>query len=130
MKASIGSYILAGGAAVSLAAVILYRSAYSTSSNAYIFIIAGIVVAVLAALGSMKSGTKLLNWCGPVASCLMAVGLAWSLTSMVDAIGYVISGLYNASTLTTYITFCVVGGIGWLLYVLSSFTGVVKAKKE
>ena len=31
--------------------------------------------------------------------------------------GAVISGLFNASTLTSYITFCVVAGIGWLLYV-------------
>ena len=30
---------------------------------------------------------------------------------------YVISGLFNASTLTSYITFCAVAGIGWLLYV-------------
>lgn len=44
---------------------------------------------------------------------------------MVDAIGYVISGLYQFSLLQTYITFAICGGIAWVLFLVSSFMNVV-----
>ena len=76
------------------------------------------------ALGAVKS-SKLANWGGFCAAVLMMAGLAWSLTAMVDAIGYVISGLYQFSLLQSYITFAICGGIAWVLFLVSSFMNVV-----
>ena len=124
-KKSIGFYILAAAAVVSVISIVLYGSAMNKTTNAYIFMIAAAVVAVAAlALGAVKS-SKLANWGGCCAAVLMMAGLAWSLTAMVDAIGYVISGLYQFSLLQTYITFAICGGIAWVLFLVSSFMNVV-----
>ena len=87
--------------------------------------IAAAVVAIAALALGVATGNKLANWGGFCAAVLMMAGLAWSLTVMVDAIGYVISGLYQFSLLQTYITFVVCGCIAWVMFLISSFMNVV-----
>ena len=124
-KKSVGFFVLAAAAVVSVISIVLYGSAMNKTTNAYIFMIAAAVVAAAAlALAAAKS-SKLANWGGFCAAVLMMAGLAWSLTAMVDAIGYVISGLYQFSLLQTYITFVVCGCIAWVLFLISSFMNVV-----
>lgn len=126
-KVSLGFIILVAAAAVSAVSLVLYRTAYSTNNNAYGFMIAAIVVAVIAlAINATGKGGAIINWAAPVCAALYAAGLGWSLTSMVDAIGYVISGLFEFSTLQTYISFCIVAGISWLLYLVCGFMGIDK----
>ena len=124
-KKSIGFYILAAAAVVSVISIVLYGSAMNKTTNAYIFMIAAAAVAVAGLALAEVKGTKLATWGGFCAAVLMMAGLAWSLTAMVDAIGYVISGLYQFSLLQTYITFAIVGGIAWVLFLVSSFMNVV-----
>lgn len=128
MKANkgIGFFVLAAAAIVSVVSIFLYGSAMNKATSAYGFMIAAAVVACAALVLGAVSGNKLANWGGALAAVLMMAGLGWSLTVMVDAIGYVISGLYQFSLLQSYITFAVCGGIAWLLFLVSSFMSVVK----
>lgn len=125
-KKSFGFFILAIAAIAAIVGIVLYGSSYSTTPKAYGFMIAAVVVAVLALIVGLVTGNRISNWAGVIAAALMAAGLGWSLTVMVDAIGYVISGLYQFSTLQSYITFAICGGIAWLLFVVSGFAGILK----
>ena len=125
-KKSVGFFVLAAAAVVSVISIILYGSAMNKATSAYGFMIAAAVVACAALVLGAVSGNKLANWGGALAAVLRMAGLGWSLTVMVDAIGYVISGLYQFSLLQSYITFAVCGGIAWLLFLVSSFMSVVK----
>ena len=125
-KKSLGFFILAAAAVVCVISIVLYGSSMNVTTKAYGFMAAAAVVAVISlVLGAVK-GNKISNWGGLCAAMLMMAGLAWSLTVMVDAIGYVISGLYQFSLLNTYITFTICGGLAWVLFVIASFTGIVK----
>lgn len=128
MKANkgIGFFVLAAAAIASVVSIFLYGSAMNKATSAYGFMIAAAVVACAALVLGAVRGSKLANWGGALAAVLMMAGLGWSLTVMVDAIGYVISGLYQFSLLQSYITFAVCGGIAWLLFLVSSFMSVVK----
>ena len=125
-KKSICFFILAAAAVVSIVSIVLYGSSYSTTPKAYGFMIAGVAVAAVSLVIGMTKGSRIANWGGAAAAALMAAGLGWSLTVMVDAIGYVISGLYQFSTLQSYITYAICAGIGWLLYLVSGFSGILK----
>ncbi len=125
MKRTIGFYIEFAAAVVGLVSAVLYGSSMITTKNAYVFIIAAAVVAVISAFAAGKT-PKLFNWGAPVAAALMAAGIAYSITVMSDPIGYFISGLYTIDDLRTWITFMVVAGISWLLYMIAGFTGMVR----
>ena len=126
-KKGLGVYILAVGAIIGIVALIVYGNSYATTTKAYGFMVAAVIAAcATAALGFAGKGASIANWGGVCAAALMAAGLGWSLTVMVDAIGYVVSGLYSFSTLQSYITFATIGGISWLLMLIGSFTGVLK----
>ena len=56
----------------------------------------------------------------------MAAGIAYSITVMSDPIGYFISVLYTINDLKTWITFMIVAGVSWLLYMIAGFTGMVR----
>ena len=126
-KKSIGFFIIAAAAVVGIVSIALYGSSYNTDSKAYGFMIAAVIVAAVAlVVGQVAGKGNIVNWGGVCAAALMAAGLGWSLTVMVDAIGYVISGLFQFSTLQSYITFAIVAGISWALFLIGSFTGIVK----
>ena len=125
MKKSVGFFIEILAAIVGIVSVVLYGSSYMTSQNAYIFLIAAVVVALVGALGAQKK-PEICNWAAPVAATLAAAGIAYSITVMSDAIGYVISGLYSMDDIKSWITFMVVACIAWLLYLIAGFTGMAK----
>ena len=126
-KKSIGFFIIAVAAVVGIVGIALYGKSYSTNSKAYGFMIAAVIVAAVAlVIGQVAGKAAIVNWGGVCAAALMAAGLGWSLTVMVDAIGYVISGLFQFSTLQSYITYAICAGIGWLLYLVSGFSGILK----
>ena len=125
-KKSVGFFVLAVAAIASVISIILYGSAMNKATSAYGFMIAAAVVACAALVLALVKGSKIANWGGALAAVLMMAGLGWSLTVMVDAIGYVISGLYQFSLLQSYITFAICGGVAWLLFLISSFMSVVK----
>ena len=127
-KVGFGFYVAVIAAVVGIISIVLYGSSYNTSKEAYIFLIAGIVVAAVSIAGSLAA-PKIFNWGAPVAAALTACGLAYSATVMADPIGYVISGLYSFDTLTGYIRFGVLAGITLVLLMVVGFTGIAKENK-
>ena len=128
MKKSVGFFIEIIAAIVGIVSVVLYGSSLVTTQSAYIFLIAAVVVALVGAFGAQKM--PICNWAAPVAAALAAAGIGWSVTVMADPIGYVISGLYSMDDIKSWITFVVVAGIAWLLYVIAGFAGMSKEVKE
>lgn len=120
-----GFFVMCAAAIVGIVSIIMYKGAYVTSNEAYICLVAAAVVGAASAFLAPKT-PKIFNWGAPVAAALAACGLAFSATVMSDPIGYVISGLYSADTLTGYIYFAVVAAIAWVLYLAVGFMGIGK----
>ena len=125
MKISFGLIVELAAAVVGIVSVVMYGSSLVTTQNAYIFLIAAIVVAVVAAIGAQKM-PKVCNWGAPIAAALCAAGIGYSITVMVDAIGYVISGLYSMDDIRTWVNFMIAAGVSLLLYIIAGFTGMAK----
>jgi hypothetical protein len=125
MKRTIGFYIEFAAAVVGLVSAGLYGSSMIITKNTYTFIIAAAAVAIISSFAATKN-PKVFNWGAPLAACLMAAGIAYSITVMSDPIGYFISGLYTINDLKTWITFMIVAGVSWLLYMIAGFTGMVR----
>ena len=125
MKRTLGFYIALIAAIVGIVSIVLYGRSLNTSKNAYYFLIAAAAVALLTALGATKL-PGLCNWGGSIAAALAFTGIAYSVTVMSDAIGYVISGLYSYDTLQSWISFLIVAGISWVLYIIAGFAGMAK----
>ena len=123
MSKKIGFFILFAAVVVDVVAIILYGSAFTTTQNAYVWMAVAAVIGLVAAFGGSKL-PKVCNWGPALAAAAMAAALAYAGTVMSDAIGYVVSGLYESSTLTTWITFTVVGLIALVLFWVSGFLGV------
>lgn len=124
-KRKIGFFVMCVAVIVAIVSIIIYGNSYVTSREAYIFLIAAAAVALISAVLALKL-PKIFNWGAPVAAMLAAAGLAYSGTVMADPIGYVISGLYSADTLTGYISFAIVAAIAWVLYLVVGFMGMGK----
>lgn len=118
-----GFFVMCAAAIAGIVSVIMYKGAYVTSKEAYICLVAAAVVGAASAFLAPKM-PKIFNWGAPVAAALAACGLAFSATVMADPIGYVISGLYSADTLTGYIYFGVAAVIAWVLYLAVGFMGI------
>ena len=126
-KLGFGFFLMCAALIVAIVSVVLYGNSYVTTPEAYKFMIAAIVAGAVALIGSFFL-PKVFNWCTIVAALLMAAGIAYSITVMADPIGYVISGLYEASTLTGWITYIIVAAVSWLLLLVTGFAGVAKEK--
>lgn len=126
-KVGIGFFIMCLAVITGVVSIALYGNAYATSKSAYGYLIAAVVVAAIAAAGSLKM-PRFFSWGAPIAAALAAAAIAYSATVMADPIGYVISGLYDSSTLTGYIRFCIAIVITWLLYLVVGFMGMARKK--
>lgn len=122
-KRKAGFFVMCAAAVIGIVSIIMYKGAYVTSNEAYICLVAAAVVGAASAFLAPKM-PKIFNWGAPVAAALAACGLAFSATVMADPIGYVISGLYSADTLTGYIYFAVVAVAAWVLYLAVGFMGI------
>ena len=123
MSKKIGFYILFAAVVVDLVAIFLYGSSYATTQNAYIWMAVAAVIGLVAAFAGAKA-PKVCNWGPAVAAAAMAAGIAFGATVMADPIGYYISGLYQFSTLQSWITYTVVGVIALVLFWVAGFMGV------
>ena len=123
MSKKIGFFILFAAVVVDLVAMFLYGTSYVTTNNAYIWMGVAAGIGLIAAFAAAKL-PKVFNWGPAVAAAAMGMGVGYAATVMSDPIGYVISGLYEASTLTTWITFTVVGVIALVLFWVAGFLGV------
>ena len=124
-KLSPGFIIQCAAVVLTIVAIILYGGSYSTSAQAYAFIIIGAIVGAVSAVGAQKM-PRIFNWGTVLSALLLGAGIAFSITVMADPFGYVISGLYTSDTLTGYIVSFVFMMLGWILYMVAGFTGICK----
>ena len=123
MSKKIGFFVLFAAVVVDLVALFLYGSSYVTSQSAYIAMGIAAAVGLVAAFAASKM-PAVCNWGPAIAAAAMGAGIAYAGTVMSDPIGYVVSGLYESSTLTTWITYTVVAVIALVLFWVAGFMGV------
>lgn len=128
-KKSIGFYFVAVSAVLSIVSLILYPGVFARTGEVNVFLVLSVVAAAGAVGISFAMQNELTNLIAGVSSVLLIVAFCYSIVPMVTPIAYWYAGLYDYSTVSGYFTFAIVWGIAWLLSVISSFTGVIKAKQ-
>lgn len=124
---SVGFYISSLGALAALVSLFLYRGV--SRAETYILILLGVIVVlqvVGAVLLAFVKNCVYISLIITVNAVLAAAALTNSFFTQVDAIGYVVSGLYEFSTIQPFITAAVPMGVTLLLYVIASYSGLEK----
>lgn len=123
MSKKIGFFILFAAVVVDIVAIALYGASFTTTQDAYIWMGVAAAIGLVAAFAGSKA-PAICNWGPALAAAAMAAGIAYGATVMSDAIGYTISGLYQFSALTTWITYTAVGLLALVLFWVAGFLGV------
>jgi hypothetical protein len=116
----IGCYLTLAAAILSLVSVITYATVLHTMTPVYVLQIVAIILAVVAIVGA-KSENPIFPWVTCVNAALMALAAGISASVMVDAMGYVVSGLNTFDTIQSYIVFLVVAVISMVLNIIAGF---------
>ena len=77
-------------------------------------------------LAKIAGAKELINWAAPVNAVVTALTAIMSCSLMLDAFGYVVSGLYQFSQIKSYIVYAVIVVIAVILNVVAGFTGIVE----
>ena len=126
-KRRFGFYLLMIAAILSLASMVLYNTVLNRLGIVYGLSVITVVIAVLAFAGEEVLGAnELLNWMAPVNSVITALTAIICCSVMLDAFGYVVSGLYQFSQIQSYVIYAVVVVIAMVLNVAAGFTGIVE----
>lgn len=121
-KKTFGFYLSVIACALALVSVILYGSAANQMAIVPPFIWAAIAVEVLMIVLTFVAGNKnILNLSVVISAILMAVALAQSFNSQLDALGYAYAGLYTMDQVMPFIRFAVVCAVSFLMFVICSF---------
>lgn len=128
-KAAVGFYIAILAAVVSLGSIGIYTTVMNTKTECFVLLAAAVVIGLIGVFGSkLTGGMEIFQWMPCVAAVLVGYGAFSSASAMVDAIGYVVAGLYLFSDIQTYVVFagCAVAAI--LLNIIAGFLGQSKSK--
>lgn len=120
-------YLVAVSGILSLVAIFLYATAMYRIPVIFILLSLAVVLTVTMVIyGLMKGTDNFLNLI-PVLNALLNINaLAWSLTAMINQIGYVIAALDPVSTIMTYIVYLGVVFIAFALNLVASYRSIVK----
>ena len=124
---SIGFYISSLGALAALVSLFLYRGV--NRAETYIVILLGVIAALQvigAVLLAFVKNCIFLSLITTVNAVLAAAALTNSFFTQVDAIGYVVSGLYDFSTIQPFITAVIPMAVTLVLYIVASYSGLEK----
>lgn len=114
-------------AVCALVGLILYVKGDSVDNRTVVCVVIAILAGV--ACWGMKFGNKTAGFTNlfPVAGALfLLLGIGFSAFSMANAVAVAFAGLNPMSTVMGYLYFVIIGIIGWLLYVVASFLGIIK----
>lgn len=119
---SVGFYLSAVAAVLMLIGLPFYnQSAYAIQvTTALAIAVAVIEVGVFLVKGELANVLTAVN------AVVASAAVIFSFSTQLDAIGYVMSGLFTFDQIQGFVTFAVLACIGWLLLVVASFTGVSK----
>ena len=129
LNKSVGFYLVAVSAVLTLVSLILYPGVFATTGEVSVFLVLSLIAAVGAIAASFVLKNELTNLIEGAFAILMILAFCLSIGPMVTPIAYWYAGLYDYSTVSAYFTFAIVWAIAWLISVVVSFTGVVKTSK-
>ena len=122
-----GFYLVIAGALLSLVSLLVYRTVLSQLGMVYGLSVIPAIVVVMVMAGVKIAGAKeLINWAAPVNAVVTALTAIMSCSLMLDAFGYVVSGLYQFRQIRSYIIYAVIVVIAVILNVVAGFTGIVE----
>ena len=123
----VGFYLVIAAALLSLVSLLVYRTVLSQLGMVYgLSVIPAIVVVMVMARVKIAGAKELINWAAPVNAVVTALTAIMSCSLMLDAFGYVVSGLYQLSQIKSYIVYAVIVVIAMILNVVAGFTGIVE----
>ena len=126
---TVGFYITVVATVLAIISLVLYTSTTSALGVVYGLICAAIVVEVLLIVLSKVMGNKpVLNLASSVCAVLLGYALVTSFNTQLDAIGYVVSGLYTFEQIQPFVIFAVFLAVTFLLYIIASFMDLGKQK--
>lgn len=119
---SVGFYLTLAAAVLMLVGLPFYaQSAYAIST---VYIMTAIVA--VAVVGMFLTKGEAANGLCIVGTVAAAAAVIFSFSTQLDAIGYVLSGLFTFDQIQGFVVFAVLAVIGWILLIIASFTGVSK----
>ena len=126
-KKTIGFYLNAVSAVLSLICVFLYGNVLSTAPMVRPLLIANALLsAAVLALTVVKGSVPFANLL-PVAAAALCMGaLAASIKPMASTVVFVFMGMSPMSSAQGYLVFAVLSFLAWLLCVIAAFPGIVK----
>ncbi|GAA0799732.1 hypothetical protein GCM10008910_26410 [Faecalicatena orotica] len=124
---AIGFYFSILGAVLALAGIIVYRQAKNTEPL-IMTLLAAVVLLQAAAVVFLAfvRGRKAVNLVIMADAVLVAAALVLSFRTQVDALGYVVSGLYGFETVKSYVFSAVFMLISLIMYWIASYHGFEK----
>lgn len=126
-----GFYLVLAAALLSLVSMLVYRTVLSQMEIVYGLSVIPAVVVVLVLAGIKAVGAKeLFNWAAPVNAVVAALTAIISCSIMLDAFGYVVSGLYQFSQIRSYVVYAVIVVVEIILNVAAGFTGIIGENQE
>lgn len=126
---TVGFYISVVACVLALVALVLYLPISGTLPLVIGLLVAAIVVEVLLIVLSKVIGNKpVLNLASSINAVLLGYAIVTSFNPQLDAIGYVVSGLYTYDQISGFVNFVIVVAIAFLLYIVASFMNLGKQK--
>lgn len=124
---SFGFYVSIAAAILALAGLILYRKAMNTERVIVVLLASSVGIwAAAAVFLAFVKGNRWLNLVITADAVMVAGAMVLSLCTQVDALGYVVSGLYGVETVQFYVMSAMCMAISLILYVISSYYGFEK----
>ena len=126
-KKTFGFYLSLVAAVLAAVSLALYSSASNQMAIVSRLTLAAIGVEALLVVLSAAMGNKVLfNLATVISAVLMGTALAQSFNSQLDALGYVVSGLYTMDQIMPFVRFAAVAAVSFLLFIVCSFLDLGK----
>lgn len=124
---TLGFYFTVAASVLAAISLILYRPVTGALTLVYELVAAAIVVELLLVILSKVLGNKgIFNLASSICAVLMGGGFIMSFSTQLDAIGYVLSGLYSMNQIIPFVTFAGFAGASMVLYIIASFMDLGK----
>lgn len=126
-KKTAGFYLTVLATVLAVIGLVNYSAAENKLSIVSTLVAAAIIVELLLIIVSYTAGNKpVFNLASSISAVLMAIAVGISFTTQVDAIGYVVAGLYSPDKITRFLTFAVLAAVSMLVFCIASFTNLGK----
>lgn len=130
-KKTVGFYLTVLAMVLSAAGLLSYSAAENTVSIVYILAGCAIAVGILLVVLTYFAGNRpIFDLFASASAVFMAFALAISFYSQLDAIGYVVAGLYPTDKIKKFAVFAILSLVSVLLCCIASFMNQGKETEE